>query len=612
MQASGYLRLAAVALIAIVTSDVGAQSAQADYVRLCSGCHGASFRVQATGDSQSRVNADPAAIIRDGLSVKGMPAFGAQLSEPQIRALAELIQDRTASSGAALGVVVEAETLDEMTSAGYVFMSAEQQPGTQFVGYFGERSSLCYRDVDLTGARSIELNYARGSGDPARFAVLVGDGKKTPRINLGEKATTSTGGWETFESRRVGLDREMSGRHLLCFYGVQGGGIFNLDSFALSARPAEHDGLTLSFASESQHVIAAAGYRFVLEKVAESPSELWSMAFLTDGSMIATQRNGQLLLFKNGGDYIGRVDGVPKVWNGGQGGLLAVRPHPRYATNGWIYLTFSDPGASNATSMTRVVRGKLDGLRWVEQQDIYRAPDEFYTQHYAHFGSRIAFVDGYIYFSIGERQQSELAQDLAYPYGKIHRLHDDGRVPDDNPFVDRKNALPSIWSYGHRNPQGMTTDPRTGAIWSAEHGPAGGDEINVIRKGANYGWPRVSFGTHYDGRPVGESPYLDGIEPPIHHFTPSIAVSQIEFYRGNEFPDWEDQLLVASLGREELHLVRLRDNQVMNDRLLLKGFGRIRDVVVGPDSYPYLLLSQFASGIYRLRAVPAENAATSS
>ncbi len=174
-------------------------------------------------------------------------------------------------------------------------------------------------------------------------------------------------------------------------------------------------------------------------------------------------------------------------------------------------------------------------------------------------------------------------------------------MPEDNPFVDRPGALPSIWSYGHRNPQGMTRHPRTSAIWSAEHGPAGGDEINVLRRGANYGWPLVSFGTHYDGRPVSDSPYLDGIEPPIHHFTPSIAVSQIEFYRGNHFPEWQNQLLVASLGREELHLLRIRDQQVLEDRLLFIGFGRIRDVVVGPDGYPYVLLNQMAAGIYRLR-----------
>lgn len=583
----------------------GAQSAETDYARLCSGCHGDRFRSPAGGEPQRRSEADLAQIIRGGIPTRGMPAFGQQLSQARIQALAQLV--RTSTSKAALGTSIAATSLDEEHSAGYVIMSTEREPHSRFVGYFSERSSLCYADVELTGARSIELNYARGADDPGRFAVLIGDGRTTARINLAEKRVTSTGGWETFERRRVGLQREVSGRHLLCFYGVEGGGIFNLESFSLSERPAQHDGLTLSFEAESAPVITAAGYRFALEKVAEAAAELWSMAFLPDGSILATQKNGQLLLIKDG-KRVGRIEGIPAVWNGGQGGLLAVKPHPKYEENGWIYLTFSDPGPGNVTSMTRVVRGKLDGLRWVLQQDIYRAPEKFYTQHYAHFGSRIALVDDYIYFSVGERQQPALAQDLSYPFGKVHRLHDDGRVPKDNPFVGRRDALPSIWSFGHRNPQGMTTHPDAAAIWSAEHGPAGGDEINVLRKGANYGWPLVSFGTHYDGQPVSASPLLEGVDAPLHHFTPSIAVSQIEFYRGKQFPEWQDQLLVASLGREELHLLRLRDQRVVEDRLLFKGFGRIRDVVVGPDGYPYLLLNQFAAGIYRLRPVASQQA----
>jgi glucose/arabinose dehydrogenase len=543
-----------------------------------------------------------ATVIRSGIALKGMPAFGSQLSDSQIQALAQLLH--ASAPSARVGVRVAATSLDKERSAGYVIMSTERQPATSFVGYFSERSSLCYPEVDLTGVRSIELNYARGDEDPARFAVVIGDGRQTPRINIAEKQVAPTAGWESFERLRVGLNQELSGSHLLCFYGVQGGGIFNLESFVLSDRAGAHDGVTLSFERESEPVITGGGYQFVLESVAQAAAELWSMSFLPDGSILATQKNGVLLLIK-AGKVLGNIDGIPPVWNGGQGGLLAVKPHPSYASNGWIYLTFSDPGPGNITSMTRVVRGKLDGLRWVEQQDIYRAPEKFYTQNYAHFGSRIAFLDDYIYFSVGERQQSALAQDLSSPFGKIHRLHDDGRVPTDNPFVGRRGALASIWSYGHRNPQGMTTHPHTSEIWSAEHGPAGGDEINVVQRGVNYGWPLVSFGTHYDGRPVSDSPYREGIEPPIHHFTPSIAVSQIEFYRGDRFASWQDQLLVASLGAEELHLLRMRGQQVLEDRLLFKGFGRIRDVIVGPDGYPYVLLNRFGAGIYRLRPITA-------
>lgn len=555
------------------------------------------FATPSGAASSTRTVEERAAVIRNGIPQRGMPAFGAQLSQERIVALAKHLEAQAATRPA-LGHTIEGEALDEMRSDGYVFMRA-QDTGVQYIGYFGERSALCYPNVDLTGVRSIDVVYAKGSDEPGRFAILIGDGIGKASVNLGEKATRSTGGWETFATHRIGLSRGVNGPHELCFYGVQGGGILNLDRFALSDRPGEHDGITLKIDETTPTALSAAGYRFVLEKVAEVPSELWSMTFLPNGALLVTQKSGQLLIKE--GERLERIEGIPQVWNGAQGGLMDVKVHPDYAKNGWIYLTFSDPGPDNSTAMTRVVRGKLDGRRWVEQQDIYRAPDEFYTQNYAHFGSRIAFADGYIFFSVGERQQSKLAQSLAHPYGKIHRLHDDGRIPNDNPFVGRKDAIASIWSFGHRNPQGMTRHPQTGEIWSAEHGPAGGDEINIIRKGANYGWPLVSFGKHYDGTPVSDSPYRDGIEPPIHHFTPSIAISQIEFYRGEPFREWQGQLLVASLGQQELHLLETRGTKVVSDRLLFKGFGRIRDVSVGPDGYPYVLLTQFSAGIYRLR-----------
>ena len=594
MRTGSITRHAALALAAIWASTALAQSSQEDYSRLCASCHGPQFRLPGGGVT-SRTPVELAEIIRNGLPVRGMPAFGKQLSDARIEELARRVRAASATGKRKVGATIEAESLDPVHSANYVITPP-------YVGYFSERSSLCYDAVDLTGVRSIELNYAKGNSDAGRFAILMGDGVREPRINLGEKRAVPTANWETFAHQRIGLNREVSGLHLLCFYGVEGGGIFNLDSFALSAQRGEHEGETVKFDIPSKPVIAAAGYRFELERVAEAGSEIWSMAFLPDGSILATLKGGQLLRFRKGGAGE-RIEGLPPIWSGGQGGLLAVKPHPQYATNGWIYLSFSDPGAGNSTSMTRIVRGRLDGLRWVDQQDIFRAPDRFYTSSYAHFGSRIAFHGGYIYFSVGERQHPEWAPHLAYPYGKIHRLHDDGRIPKDNPFVGRAGALPSIWSSGHRNPQGMTTHPRTGTIWSAEHGPMGGDELNLVRRAADYGWPRVSFGKHYDGTPVGDSPYLEGVEPPVHHWTPSIAVSQIEFYFGDRFPEWNGQLLVASLGFQELRLVQLRDSRVSNDRLLFKGHGRIRDVTVGPDGYPYVVLNQFAGGIYRLRPI---------
>ncbi len=591
MRTRSISRCAAIAL-GILGTIAAAQTAQRDYSTLCAGCHGASFRLPGGGVSK-RSPAELSDVIRNGAPVRGMPAFGAQLSDARIQALAAWVRSTSATGNRKVGETIEAESLSRTHSANYVLM-----PTT--VGYFSERSFLCYEDVDLTGVRSIELNYAKGNPDVGRYAVVVGDGVIEPRINLGEKPAVRTADWNTYTRERIGLNRELAGPRLLCLYGVEGGGIFDLDSLTLGAEAGEYDAPTFTFDDPPKPVFEAAGYRFELEKVAEAGSDIWGMAFLPDGTILATLKGGQLLRFRKGGRGE-HIEGIPRVWGGGQGGLLAVKQHPQYAKNGWIYLSFSDPGPDSTTAMTRIVRGRLDGSRWVDQQDIYRAEEKFYTSNYAHFGARFAFRDGYIFLSVGERQNPDKAPDLAFPYGKIHRLHDDGRIPKDNPFVDRAGALPSIWTSGHRNPQGMTHHPRTGEIWSAEHGPMGGDELNLVRRGADYGWARVSFGTHYDGTPVGPSPYLEGVEPPVHHWTPSIAVSQIEFYSGERFPAWNGQLLVASLGFQELRLVQLRDNRVLNDRLLFKGHGRIRDVVVGPDGYPYVVLSRHNGGIYRMR-----------
>lgn len=287
---------------------------------------------------------------------------------------------------------------------------------------------------------------------------------------------------------------------------------------------------------------------------------------------------------------------------------MDVKPHPDHATNGWVYLTYSDPD-QNENAMTAIVRGQIKDLTWVNEQQIYKARSDFYSSSNSHFGSRIAFQDGYIYFSVGDRVQQDLAQARGYPQGKIHRLHDDGRIPADNPFANEKGMQASVWSYGHRNPQGLKIDPQTGQLWSTEHGPKGGDELNAVRKGLNYGWPLVSFGKNYDGTIISESPYEKGVEPPAHHWTPSIGVSQIEFYTGDRFPAWRNGLLVGSMGRQELHFIRVKENEVVSDELLLQGFGRIRDVVNGQDGYPYLLLNNPNGTIYRI--VPATEPAAS-
>src|SRR5512138_2912625 len=306
MQAGIAVRLGIASLLALGAANADTPLAQADYARFCSGCHGATFSISTRAEGEARSRQEIAAVIRGGNTQRGMPAFGGQIPDARIRALAEWL-DTQATNGASLGATIAAETLDQVRSSGFVLMRAAES-SIPYVGYFGERSSLCYPNVDLTGVRSIELNYAKGSDEAGRFAVLAGDGAAQARINLGEQATRSTGAWDAFQPRRIGLAQSLSGRRELCFYGVSGGGIFNLDSFTLSGEPGSHDGFTLALEDATPTAFDAAGYRVVLEKVADAPSELWAIAFLPDGSLIATQKSGQLLMFKEG-RRVGYVEG---------------------------------------------------------------------------------------------------------------------------------------------------------------------------------------------------------------------------------------------------------------------------------------------------------------
>ena len=591
----------------------GAQAADPEhrYRELCANCHSADFSNAFENGRWIRggTDEDVARVIREGLPKQGMPAFGNVLSDGDIRTLVTYVRDRVAARsasrvGSMVGRTIEAESLRRDRSGGYALVTSETNPDLQYVGYFDIGSHICYDDIDLAGVRSIDFRYAKGEGEPPRrFAILVYDESgQGARANLGEKITTLTGDWETFRTLRVGLSAEVSGPRRLCIVGMEGGGVFNLDKFTLSDQPGANDGVTQSF-SVSQDVISAGGHDFVLEKVAEAPAELWAMDFLPDDRIVATQKSGSVWLFKNG-ERFGPVSGTPKVWFRGQGGLLAVKAHPDYASNGWLYLTYADPTSSGA--MTRIVRGRLRDLQWVDEETIYRAPATFYTDAGMHFGARLIFHGEYLYFSIGDRGQQERAQDLNYPYGKIHRLFADGKIPEDNPFAAQKTALASVFSYGHRNPQGLAVHPLTGELWSAEHGPRGGDELNLVREGLNYGWPVVTFGINYDGTPISDATHKEGMEPPRHHWTPSIAASAIRFYTGVPFANWRNQLLVGSLGRQELHLVRIESGAVTKDEVLLQGMGRIRDISIGPDSYPYVVLNHPTGMIYRL--VPANSA----
>lgn len=342
--------------------------------------------------------------------------------------------------------------------------------------------------------------------------------------------------------------------------------------------------------------ITSEQHTFKIETVADRLSTPWGMAFLPDGRLLFTEKSGELRLIENGRLHVDPIRGTPAVRDSGQGGLLEVAVHPRYAENGWIYLAYSDPATRDGqpVSLTTIVRGKVRDGAWGEQQTIWRAPLEFYRPGGGvHFGCRIVFdADGYLFFSHGERGRQEDAQNLKLPNGKIHRLHDDGRIPTDNPFAQQSGAFASIWTYGNRNPQGLAFEPGTGVLWSTEHGPRGGDELNIIRRGANYGWPVITYGMNYNGTPITGITAKDGMEQPVTHWTPSIAVCGIDFYTGDAFPQWRGNLFVTALAQQELRRVVIENGKVTHQEILLKDLGRVRDVQTGPDGAIYVALNQ--------------------
>lgn len=341
-------------------------------------------------------------------------------------------------------------------------------------------------------------------------------------------------------------------------------------------------------------VFTAAGQSYTLETLGEIDGLLWSIDFMPDGAMLVTQRDGAVWRILDGKPT--KIEGTPKVWQHGQGGLLEVALHPDYDTNGWIYLSYSEhigvQDGDKDAGITTVVRGRIKDDAWVDQERLFRLDKKFHTSSGAHFGSRFVFDDGYLFFSIGDRRNQDLAQELGKPNGKIFRIHDDGRIPEDNPFVDVDGALPEIWSYGHRNAQGMDRDPQTGLLWESEHGPRGGDEINVVEKGKNYGWPVITYGMNYNGTPITDKTHQEGMEQPKLHWVPSIAVAGIDFCECGAFPAWNGKLLAGGMASEELHLLTIESGEVTADEIVLKGQGRIRDVASGPDGMVYLLLNK--------------------
>jgi glucose/arabinose dehydrogenase len=345
--------------------------------------------------------------------------------------------------------------------------------------------------------------------------------------------------------------------------------------------------------------------RIRVTAIATGLANPWSLAFLPDGDMLVTERAGRLRLLRKGVLDAQPIAGVPAVRNTVLGGLLEVALHPGFASNRWIYLTYSKGGEQNRTT-TALARGRFNGTALEDVREIFVANS--WSTSVTNFGGRIAFDRaGFLYLTVGERQEQERAQNGMDHGGKVLRLRDDGSVPPDNPFVGKAGFMPEIFSLGHRSPQGLAMNPETGAIWENEHGPLGGDEVNILAPGKNYGWPLVTFGTDYDGTKISEFTSRADLEPPLMYWVPSIAISGMAFYTADRFPNWKGNLFVGSMfegrTRGTGHLRRItfeKGHPIQREPILTELHQRIRDVRVGPDGLLYLLTDENPGAILKV------------
>lgn len=338
-----------------------------------------------------------------------------------------------------------------------------------------------------------------------------------------------------------------------------------------------------------------------LDIIASGLEHPWGLAFLPDGRMLVTERPGRLRVVSPKGEIGRPISGVPEVFAEGQGGLLDVALDPEFARNSRVYLTYAEPGEGGAS--TAVARARLAGNALREVQVIFRQQPKLEGGN--HFGSRLTFApDGNLFVTTGERFKFDPAQDLANTIGKIVRIRPDGRIPHDNPFVNRTGVPPAIWSYGHRNVQAAAIHPQSGTLWAIEHGPRGGDELNIVEAGRNYGWPLVSWGRHYNLRDIPDPDTRPDLTPPIFQWTPVIAPSGMTFYTGALFPDWQGDILVGGLVAKAI--VRLeQDGKAAREVERIPLGARVRDVVQGPDGAVYALTDESDGAIVRI-APPRE------
>jgi len=323
----------------------------------------------------------------------------------------------------------------------------------------------------------------------------------------------------------------------------------------------------------------------------------WGIEFVDERRALITERSGGLRWLIDDKLDPKPITGLPTPVLYADAGMYDVALDPEYEKNGWVYIalvhslnggiTKNDPG------MTMVVRGRIADHKWVDEQTVFSMPDELYLKNGYRWGCRLLFDrEGYLYFSIGDMARDDHVQDLSKPSGKIYRVHPDGSIPEDNPFLDVDGAIPAIYTYGNRNPQGMALHPITGQVWATEHGPMGGDELNIITKGTNYGWPLITYGRNYNGTIVSELTEKPGLEQPITQWTPSIAICPADFYTGSLFPEWKNNLLIGALSHEEIRRLVIEGDKVVSQEVVMKYLGRVRDVKMGPDGAIYALLNQ--------------------
>lgn len=336
-------------------------------------------------------------------------------------------------------------------------------------------------------------------------------------------------------------------------------------------------------------IFKSAGMTVKLDTIATGLTSPWGFEQLPDMTYLITDRNGTLYHVDKNKNKTA-IKGTPTVLAEGQGGMLDITLHPKFAENGWIYISYSKGKVvdGKTLSTTAVVRGKLKNGEFVEHQEVFEGLPYTATKH--HYGSRLVFdKKGFLFISMGERGQEKIfPQDLETAPGKIHRIKDDGSIPADNPFVGKGKAVASVYTYGNRNPQGMTMDPATGLVWETEHGPRGGDELNLIQAGANYGWPVITYGINYDGKPISAISKKEGMSQPVTYWIPSIAPSGLTFVSGDKYPAWKGNLLVGSLRFNHISRCVMKDNKVVSQEKILLNVGRTRNVEMGRDGYIYV------------------------